>query len=225
MKRFPLTALYGLLGAVMVAALGFKVFQPVQVLPRIRLSPGFALTDHTNATLTNEDLRGSFVLYSFGYSRCETDSCAQVNQTMREVQAALPGIDTGTVPVRLVTISVDPAYDSPAVLANYADSVGADPDVWQFATHTDDTVLKNIIGGGFEVYYGPAADGTLSVDPTFVLVDGLGLIRGEYHYQTLTPDSERIIRHLGVLAAELRNSQGAATLAYEAAHLFLCYAE
>jgi hypothetical protein len=40
----------------------------------------------------------------------------------------------------------------------------------------------------------------------------------------MTPESERILRHLGVLAEEVINSQGANSLAYEAAHYFLCYA-
>ncbi|MCS7040866.1 MAG: hypothetical protein NZP34_14765, partial [Caldilineales bacterium] len=61
-------------------------------------------------------------------------------------------------------------------------------------------------------------------DPVYILVDGWGIIRREYRYRTLTPDVDRIVRHIGVLAEEVRNSRGAARLAYEAAHLFLCYA-
>ena len=68
------------------------------------------------------------------------------------------------------------------------------------------------------------ADGSFKFDPAFVLVDGWGIVRGEYRYQTMTPDSERILRHLGVLAEEVINSQGANSIAYEAAHYFLCYA-
>ena len=35
--------------------------------------------------------------------------------------------------------------------------------------------------------------------------------------------ADKIIRHLDVLGEELRNATGAATVAYEAAHFFLCY--
>ena len=62
-----------------------------------------------------------------------------------------------------------------------------------------------------------------SFDPTLVLVDGWGVIRGEYKYQTILSDAYKIVRHLGILGEEIRNSSGAASLAYEAAHLFLCY--
>jgi hypothetical protein len=81
-----------------------------------------------------------------------------------------------------------------------------------------------VIGGGFETYFESQEDGSFTYDPAFVLVDGWGIIRGEYRYQTMTPDSERILRHLGVLAEEVRNSRGASSVAYEAAHYFLCYA-
>ena len=63
----------------------------------------------------------------------------------------------------------------------------------------------------------------VAFDPMLVLVDGWGVIRGEYKYQTLTSDADKIVRHLGILGEELRNAKGAASLAYEAAHFFLCY--
>jgi protein SCO1/2 len=124
----------------------------------------------------------------------------------------------------LVTISFDPAHDTPEVLRAYAQAVGADPARWRFATG-DPARLKHIIGGGFEVYYAPNDDGSYTFDPAFVLVDGWGIIRAEYHYRTLVPDTERMLRHIGVIAEEVRNSKGAARVAYEAAHLFLCYAQ
>jgi len=43
-------------------------------------------------------------------------------------------------------------------------------------------------------------------------------------YATEVSNADRILRHLGVLAEEVRNSKGTTKLAYEAAHLFLCYA-
>ncbi|NDJ34405.1 MAG: SCO family protein [Chloroflexi bacterium] len=224
MKRFALPILYGVLAAIVVGALAFKIFQPVQVLPRVRLAPGYAMLDQNGDRLTNESVRGSFVLYTFTYTRCETDACAQIDETMLAVQESLDALELGGIPLRLVTISFDPAHDTPTDLAAYAGQIGADPAVWQFATHSNPDLLKTIIGGGFEVYYTPDEQGGYTFDPTFVLVDGLGIIRGEYRYQTIAPDTDRITRHINVLAEEAHHSTGAATVAYEAAHLFLCYA-
>jgi len=51
-----------------------------------------------------------------------------------------------------------------------------------------------------------------------------GIVRGQYRYETLASDVDRISRHVGVLAEEVQKSTGANRLVYEAAHLFLCYA-
>lgn len=224
MKRTFLFGLYGLIALLVMGALAFKVFQPVQVVPRIRLAPGFSLVDQDGQRLTNEDLRGRFVLYNFSYSRCP-EPCANLDDTMIEIQSRLDEAELGDIPITFVTISFDPQYDSAPVLKAYAESVDADTAVWKFATTSNETLLKHIIGGGFEAYYQPKEDDGYTFDPKFVLVDGWGIIRGEYRYQTLTPDTDRILRHIRVLAEEVRNSQGSATLAYEAAHFFLCYTD
>jgi len=224
MKRFLLFGLYTLIIVVVGGAFAFKVFQPVQVLPRVRLAPGFSLIKDDGERLTNEDLRGQFTLYSFTYTRCDDPACAALDENMLAIQNQLDTLDFGDIPISLVTISVDPEYDTPEVLQAHAESVGADPDYWHFATIADPTLLKYVVGGGFETYYEHMDDGRIRLDPAFVLVDGWGIIRGEYRYQTLASDSERIIRHMGVLADEVKNSVGSASVAYEAAHYFLCYA-
>lgn len=222
MKRYLLYGAYGFLGFLVLGAIAFKVFQPVQVVPRIRLAPGFSLITHKGERLTNEDLRGQFVVYNFIYTGCP-EPCNGLNTTMKDIQSRLNQIELGDIPVKFVTISFDPENDTSEVLTAYAEDQGANPDKWIFASTENQTKLKTIIGGGFEAYYEENQDGTFAFDPKFVLVDGWGIIRGEYRYQTMTPDSDRILRHIGVLAEEVINSQGAATLAYEAAHYFLCY--
>lgn len=222
MKRYLLYGIYGFLGLLVLGAIAFKVFQPVQVVPRIRPAPGFSLTAQDGERLTNEDLRGHFVVYNFIYTGCP-EPCNNLNQTMREIQSRLDEIELSDIPIKFVTISFDPDNDSAEVLAKYAESQMADPEQWIFATKYNPVLLKTIIGGGFEAYFSQKEDGTFTFDPKFVLVDGWGLIRGEYRYQTTTPDADRILRHIGVMAEEVINSQGAATIAYEAAHYFLCY--
>jgi protein SCO1/2 len=222
MKRYLLYSLYALGAVLVLGAISFKVFQPVQVVPRIRLAPGFTMIDQNGDRLTNEDLRGQFALYNFNYSRCPSP-CYNLDQTMQEIQDRIGEAELGDIPMTFVTISFDPDFDTPEVLKGYAGSIGADTTQWKFATTQNTDLLKHIIGGGFEAYYDKNEDGSFEMSPKFVLVDGWGIIRGEYRYQTLTPDTDRILRHIRVLAEEVENSQGAATLAYEAAHYFLCY--
>ncbi len=206
--------------AVILGVVAFATFQPIKVLPRIRLAPGFLLTDQAGQRLTNEDLRGKIVLYNFSYARCG-EQCEPLNATLRSVQDQLAQAAGEGAPVELVTISFDPERDTPAALQAYAQAAGADPSRWRFATG-DPARMKNIIGGGFEAYYEPDDQGGFKFSPAFALVDGWGIIRAEYRNEVPTP--ERVLKHIEVIQEEARNSKGVARMGYEAAHLFLCYA-
>ncbi len=199
----------------------FVTIQPVQVLPRMELAPGYTLTDANGKQATSEDMRGQFTLYTFGYSGCVAP-CQDPNLAMKQIQDALPGINTQGIPVRLVTMSIDEKHDSPEQLRAYAARLGADASTWRFLTG-DPTRLKNTIGGGFSVFYQQESDGSFTFAPMFVLVDGNGIVRARY--RTAAPEIATISKHLELMATEVRNSQGAGRLAYEAAHLFLCYAQ
>lgn len=212
-----------ILALLLVGLLAFVIFQPIKVLPRIRLAPGFALTAQDGGSISNEDLRGQFVLYNFTYTHCRPAGCPDTDQVAREVYERLGEAKTDNIPVTLVTMSFDPARDTPGVLRAYAQTMGADPERWRFVTG-DAERLKTIIGGGFEVFYEAQPDGSFKFTPTMVLVDGWGIIRAIYRPTTNPPDASRILKHFGVLAQEVRNSKGVAKLGYEAAHLFLCYA-
>ena len=223
MNKYILNGLYGLLGFIVISAFAFKIFQPIQVLPRIRIAPAFQLTDQDNETLISEDLRGQFTIYSFSYTNCPAP-CYDINKTIQEVQSRLNEVPLEGIPVEFVTITIDPERDTPDVLKAYAKSTNANLDIWTFATTSNQSLLKTIVGTGFETYYEKKENGSFAFDPGFVLVDGWGIIRAEYRYATEVSNADRILRHLGVLAEEVRNSKGTTKLAYEAAHLFLCYA-
>jgi protein SCO1/2 len=209
----------GVVALAILSVAAFAVFQPIKVLPRIGLAPGFRLTDQDGQRLTNEDLRGKIVLYNFSYAGCG-EPCEQVNATLREVQDRLAQQE-GEAPVTLVTLSFDPERDTPAALRAYAVSVGADPARWRFAVG-EKAQTKAIIGGGFEAYYEPDGKGGFSFDPALILVDGWGIVRAAHRRQM--PTADQIMRQIQVIEEEIGKSKGVAKLAYEAAHLFACYA-
>lgn len=208
----------------LLALIAFVVFQPVVVLPRISLAPGFSLIDQAGETFSNEDLRGSLVLYNFSYANC-TGACRDTSLSMKEAQDWLisSGIaenGIGGLPVKMVTLSFDPERDTPDVLSAYADRLSADTDLWTFATG-DPLRLKYAIGGGFFTYYDQREDGSFVHDPAYMLVDGWGILRAEYRDPTL--DLSMLERDLNLVVEEVQKSEGASRYAYEAAHLFLCY--
>lgn len=209
---------FALLILPVAAVMAFVIFRPIQVLPRIALAPGYSFTDQDGARVTSEDMRGSLTLYTFSYSRCQAD-CADPSRYFASIQDDVAQLDTGGIPVRFVTISFDPAVDTPAVLTEYARRLEADPGQWRFITGDPDQ-LKNVIGNGFRVYYNREADGTYTFDNSFALVDGWGILRATYRG---APDPAIVQRDIGLILTEAANSTGVNRFAYEAAHLFLCY--
>lgn len=215
---------YILVALVVLAILAFATLKPVRVLPRIRLAPGFIFVDQDGRQVTSEDMRGKVVLYAFTYTRCQTARCQEILTTLRAVDRQITEEVLQGVPFEIVVVSFDPEHDSPQRLRSFAASLGVDLNRWRFVTGTDPKRLRYMVGGGFEVYYERTEDGEFVFDPAYILVDGWGIIRGEYRYETVMPNQERIARHIRVLLDEIHNSKGAARVAYEAAHLFLCYA-
>jgi len=208
----------GLLALLVSGVLAFAILQPLQVLPRMAISPGFALRTQADTRLTSEDLRGQIVLYNFTYTGCSAE-CPQTSLTMKALQAQPSSLAQQDVPVQLVTISFDPQQDTPAHLQAYATQLGADTTNWHFVTG-DAFTLKLVIGGGFGAYYAQTPTG-FTFDPLFVLVDGAGIIRARY--RTATPALATLQRDIDLLMREAQHSRGALKYAYEAAHLFLCY--
>ena len=220
----------GLFSVFVVAAIAFAVFEPIQVLPRIRIAPGYALTASDGSVVTSETNRGVVTLYTFSSVDCD-DRCEAIADIMAEVRDRVPQeADLGGTEFRLVTIAVDselwgertPSGDVALDrLAATARSSGADGSTWRWVGGDADEI-SNVVGAGFGRYL-DVGDDTVSFDPGFVLVDGLGVVRGDYRYDTLAETADKLVSHVAILGQELRYADGAGAVAYEAAHLFLCY--
>jgi protein SCO1/2 len=212
----------GLIALLLLGVAAFVIFQPIKVLQRMYLAPGYVLTDQNGELLNNENMRGHFVMYNFTYSGCREPECQQLDVVMKELQDRLDEAETADTPVSLVTISFDPEHDTPDVLRAYAGELDADTGQWSFVTG-DPTRLKYIIGSGFSVYYNQKEDGTWQFSPTMVLVDGWGIVRAIYNDRQRPINVDNMIEHLTGLQKEVAASDGVGKLGYEAAHLFLCY--
>jgi protein SCO1/2 len=202
-----------------LSVMAFAVFQPIQVLPRISIAPAYNFIDQEGKQFTSDSMRGSVVLYTFSYSQC-TAPCTSTGAALASMQREFSNVPMDNIPLQFVTFFVDPEVATPTRLRTMAESLEIEPENWHFVTG-DAVRLKQAIGLGFSTYYAEETKGNFTVDPVFVLVDGLGLIRAVY--RTPSPDIATIKRDLGLLTQEARDSRGVYRYAYEAAHLFLCY--
>lgn len=100
------------------------------VLPeRERRLTSFQLTERSGRQVDAGEFRDKFLVVNFVHTGCSI-SCTIVNQRMAEVQKLV----SGQSDVQLVSISVDPGTDTPAVLTKFAREYGADPNRWLFLT-------------------------------------------------------------------------------------------
>ena len=147
----------------------------VERLTRGDRLPSISLIDEQGRALTERDFTGRATFVTFVYTRCPLpEFCPAITSRFKQLQAALvtdPSLPQNT---RLLSVTLDPTYDTPAVLKDYGRAIGADPSRWSFASGDPAEVLK--VARAFSVYVeqnGAILDHTLAT----ALVDGNGEVR------------------------------------------------
>lgn len=142
-------------------------------LPSYGLVENFALTDQSNQPFLSENtLRGKVWIADFIFTNC-AGPCPRMSAQMRQVDTALrPDIQD----LRLVSFSVDPARDTPEVLARYAERYHAEPGVWFFLTGSE-AALNHLARNVFLL---GDVNGDLQHSTRFVLIDRQSRVRGYY---------------------------------------------
>ena len=151
-------------------------------LPVMNTVPDFTFTERSAREVKSQELAGKIWVADFVYTSCG-GMCPIMTEKMRKLQDMLPK------EIRLVSFSVDPDTDTPAVLASYANRYGADPQRWWFLTGNKPELFK-LSKEGFKL----ALDDTggtqaepITHSSRFALVDRQGRIRG---YYSMDEDSE-----------------------------------
>lgn len=87
--------------------------------------PEFILRDQFGRIVNSTELRGKYAVVSFIFTRCRAlEMCPASTRKMVELSAALKA--AGVNDAVLLSVSFDPAYDTPGVLKGYADGYKAD---------------------------------------------------------------------------------------------------
>ena len=143
--------------------------------------PEFALVDQDGQPFTLASMHGKVWVAGFIFTSCPS-VCPKISRAMLDLQQryARNGVD-----VELVSFSVDPDNDTPAVLKRYAENLGADESRWRFVTG-DRAAMEALVVGGFKT----AMDRATRTDKIemydiahsekLALIDGAGGIRGFY---------------------------------------------
>lgn len=96
---------------------------------RPRVFGDFLLTDSSGRPFARGELDGKYCVVSFVFTSCGA-TCRLVSQQM----AALQRLVADRPDIRLVSLTVDPATDTPEVLAKFSKDLGVRPEQWRFLT-------------------------------------------------------------------------------------------
>jgi protein SCO1/2 len=146
--------------------------------------PSFALTDQSGRQVRLDDLRGQALVVSFVFTTC-VEACPIVTAQLARVQARAGAEGLGAR-VRFLSITVDPATDTPAVLARYAKAYDVDLRSWSFLTGPPDDVAR--LTRALNVGVGPGKRGLAHDVPVF-FVDPAGRIAERSADLELTPEA------------------------------------
>jgi protein SCO1/2 len=182
MKRFVTIALFAAMAACR---------QP-EPLPSYGAVQDFQLTDQNGQPFQGRTLEGKIWVADFIYTQCP-GPCPRMTSQMHQVQEATAKMSN----VALVSFTVDPAHDSPAVLAAYMKAHHAQHERWYFLTGAQ-PALNQLCRNVFKL---GNVDGSLEHSTRFVLVDAKSQIRG--YYDTSEKGSiPKLIEDIHVIARE-----------------------
>ena len=144
-------------------------------LPKYWSIPDFKLTERSGQPFDSTSLKGKVWVADFFFASCP-GVCPMLNARMAAVHQQFATEDG----VRFVSITTDPATDTPAALQEYAARFKADAR-WSFLTG-DKTYIWNLCQTGFKlsVAESPKSPEPITHSSRLVLVDKTGTVRGTY---------------------------------------------
>lgn len=162
----------------------------------------FTFIDQSGKAITQQDLAGKIYVVEYFFTTCES-ICPKMNDNMAKIYAAFRGNDQ----VKIMSHTVDPEVDSPAVLKAYSLKFDADPNQWHFVTGTKQRLYEMAVNSYLLALAEDSTNPKVMPDfihtPNFVLVDGKGYIRGKGSYDgTNMADVNQLIGDMKLLLKE-----------------------
>ena len=148
--------------------------------------PDHALVDQNGTPSPMTLLRGHRVALTFMYTRCPLpEFCPLMDRHFAQVQKVIKSTPE-LADVRLVSVTLDPQFDTSAVLKAHAQALQADPFVWHFLTGAPDELLAFAKRFGVTAELGEPGDMMVHNLRTAV-IDAEGYLVKTYSGTTWTP--------------------------------------
>lgn len=157
----------------------------------------FRFVDQDSATITNADFAGKIYVADFFFTSCRTICPIMKTQMLRVYEATRKMPD-----VLILSHTIDPEWDTVALLHDFAKRLGVESSRWHFVTGVKDSIYKIAQTS----YYATAMEDRTEPDGfihsgAFLLIDRKGRIRGKYD-GTKETDVNRLIGDIKRLRRE-----------------------
>lgn len=150
-----------------------KIGQQSAELMTLGKVPAFEFTDQHGNTISDKDYSGKVFVVEFFFTTCPT-ICPIMNTNMVKLQEAFKDEED----FGIASFSINPEYDTPQILTEYAETYGIDHPNWHLLTGDIDKIYA-LSNTGFNLYAGqnPNVNGGFEHSGMFALIDKKGNIR------------------------------------------------
>ncbi|MGE3844422.1 MAG: SCO family protein [Vicinamibacterales bacterium] len=160
---------------------------PIDLLEPGEPVPDASFTDQSHQPFSFANTRGKAVALTFTYTRCPLPTfCPLLDRHFKVVQQLVARRADLKGKTQLLTISFDPAFDTPDVLGRHAAALDADLASWRFLTA--DKVTTEDFATRFGVSIVPDAGGTITHNMRTAVVGPDGRLRKIFNGGDWTPD-------------------------------------
>lgn len=155
----------------------------------------FQLTERSGETFDSQQMDGKVWVVSYFFSRCPS-ICKKQNEAIQRTRFQLRDRD-----VTFVSITCDPEYDRPEVLAEYATRYNADPDHWLFLTGAMNDIVR-VGNESFKIAVGPETHST-----SLMVIDRFGRYRDRIDWEQAS-ELDRFVEVIDTCLAEQQAPAG-----------------
>lgn len=141
----------------------------------------YPFTNELGRAVSLNDFRGQALAITFFFTRCPLpEFCPRLSKNFQAASQKLAAMPSGPTNWHFLSVSFDPAFDTPAMLKAYGESYQYDPRHWSFLTGPADQIAELARQSGVSYQL---ADGTINHNFRTLIVDAAG------HLQTVFPTS------------------------------------
>jgi protein SCO1/2 len=154
--------------------------------------PDFHLLNQSDRTIHFDQFKGKLVLLTFIYTRCPlADYCPRMSRNFADIDKALAADPALYRQTHLLSVSFDPAYDTPKVLRSYGGAYTGNYtnekfEHWDFAAPTEKDL--SVVTQFFNVGVTPGDNKTLTHSLSTVLIGKDGKIIAWYPTNDWKPE-------------------------------------